>query len=218
MKTALIFGSSGLIGKNILNLILTNNKYEKIKLFVRITPEIYDKRIEIVKSEFLNFDEIKEKIKGDDCFFCIGTIRSSTPNNYEYKRIECDIPINIAKIAVSNSVKNFLYVSSIGANSKAKSLYLKNKGIVEDELKEMKFSNLSIIRPSILIGKRKNFRLGETIGKFGMSIFAPLMHGKIKKYRPIKATDVAKAILNIAKNNYNKTIFESDEREKISKF
>ena len=69
MKTALIFGSSGLIGKNILDLILGSNKYKKIKLFVRINPELDDSRIEIIKSDFINFDEIKNKIVGDDCFF-----------------------------------------------------------------------------------------------------------------------------------------------------
>ena len=217
MKTALIFGSSGLIGKNILDLILGSNKYEKIKLFVRINPDLNDSRIEIIKSDFINFDEIKNKIVGDDCFFCIGTIRSSTPNEEEYTRIEYDIPVTIAKIAKSNSVNNFTYVSSIGASIKASSLYLKNKGLVEQELNEMNFTKLSIIRPSILLGKRKYFRLGETIGQYGMLTFSPLMHGRIKKYRPIKAIDVAKSIIKITENNYNKVIFESDELELISK-
>ena len=105
---------------------------------------------------------------GDECFFCIGTTHKETPDANEYRKVEYDIPVNIAKIAKSNSVKSFIYVSSMGANPKASGKYLKNKGQVEEELKKMNFLKLALIRPSILLGNRKKFRLGERIGIFLM--------------------------------------------------
>ena len=107
MKTALIFGSSGLIGSHLLNIILQNNKYNKVKLFVRSVPENNDSKVEIIQTDFANLEKHKDSIVGDDCFFCIGTTHKDTPDKNEYRRIEYNIPINVARIAKSNSVKSF---------------------------------------------------------------------------------------------------------------
>ena len=163
MKTAIIFGSSGLIGNELFKTILLKNTYSKIKIFVRAIPEVDNPKVEIIKTDFRNLEKYKEKIIGDDCYFCIGTTKKDTPDKSEYTRIEYDIPVQVAKIAKENSVNSFFYVSSIGANPQASSGYLKNKGQVEEELKNLNFSKLVIIRPSLLVGTRKSFRLGEVI-------------------------------------------------------
>ena len=75
MKTALIFGSSGLIGSQLLNKLIESNNYNKIKIFVRSVPAINDPKIEIIETDFNNLENHKEDIKGDDCFFCIGTTK-----------------------------------------------------------------------------------------------------------------------------------------------
>ena len=110
MKTALLFGSSGLVGGHLLNELIQNDNYNKIKLFVRSVPEINNPKIEIIKTDFNNLKNHKEDIKGDDCFFCIGTTKRNSPDKEEYKRIERDIPAEIAEIAKKNSVNSFLYV------------------------------------------------------------------------------------------------------------
>ena len=92
MKTALLFGSSGLIGGHLLNILIQNNDYNKIKIFVRSEPEIKNSKIEIIKADFNNLKNHIEDIKGDDCFFCIGTTKQNSPDKNEYKRIERDIP------------------------------------------------------------------------------------------------------------------------------
>ena len=211
MKTALIFGSSGLVGSKLLELIINNNKYSRIKLFIR--SEIYssNSKIEIIKTDFNNLENYKESIIGDDCFFCIGTTRKNTPDKNEYIRIEYNLPIEVAKISKENLVNSFTYVSSLGANPNASSLYLKNKGQAEEDLKKLNFSKLSIVRPSILLGDRKENRIGEKIGIFVMKTLSPLFFGKFKKYKPIKVEYVAKTILHVAQKDYQKTIFESDE-------
>ena len=217
MKTALIFGSSGLIGNELLKTILFKNNYSNIKIFVRTVPEINNSKVEIIKTDFRNLEKYKDKINGDDCYFCIGTTKKDTPDKNEYRRIEYDLPVNIATIAKKNSVNSFFYVSSIGANPKASSGYLKNKGQVEEELKNLNFSKLVIIRPSLLVGTRKSFRLGEVIFTPIMNTLALFAFGSLKKYKPIKIENVVKAILNISTSTSNKIVYESNELETIAK-
>ena len=217
MKTALIFGSSGLIGNELFKTILLNNSYEKIKVFVRSEPEVNNPKVEIIKTDFSNLEQYRDKIIGDDCFFCIDTTKKDTPNKDEYRRVEYNIPVDVAKIAKANSIKSFYYVSSIGANPNASSNYLKNKGQVEGELKNLNFSKLAIIRPSLLIGNRKSFRLGEVIFTPIINTLAIFAFGSLKKYKPIKIESVVKAIIYISENDSKEIIFESDELERIAK-
>ena len=215
MKTALIFGSSGLIGSYLLDLIIKDNNYNKIKLFVRSESKVVNSKIEIIKVDFDNLENHKNSIIGDDCFFCIGTTRKNTPDKNEYIKIEYNLPLDVAKLAKSNSINNFIYISSLGANSNSAGLYLKNKGQTEEELIKLNFPNLSILRPSILLGKRRENRIGEKIGIFVMKTLSPLFLGKMKKYKPIKVEHVAKTMLQVAKKDYQKNLFESDEIVKI---
>ena len=217
MKTALIFGSSGLIGNQLLSIILQNNNYNKVKLFVRSVPENNDSKVEVIQTDFTNLEKHKDSIVGDDCFFCIGTTHKDTPDKNEYRRIEYNIPINVARIASSNSVGSFVYVSSIGANSSSPNSYLKNKGQVEEELNNLNFPKLAVIRPSLLLVKRKKHRLGESIAQYATQKLSTFFLGNLKKYKPIQAQYVAKAMMAIARNNYQKTIFESNQLEEIVK-
>ena len=216
MKTALIFGSSGLVGSHLLSLIIKNNNYNKIKLFTRSETTISNSQIEIIKIDFNNLENHKDSIIGDDCFFCIGTTRKNTPDKNEYIKVEYNIPVEVAKIAKENSINSFTYISSMGANPSASGLYLKNKGQAEEALKKLNFPKLSIMRPSILLGNRRENRIGEKIGIFVMKSFSPLFLGKMKRYKPIKVENVAKAMINVVENNYQKTIFESDKIMEIS--
>ena len=211
MKTALVFGSSGLVGSHLVRLLNKNSIYEKIKLFVRSTSEIKTSKIEIINTDFKNLSNHKEDINGDDCFFCIGTTKKNTPDKDEYRRIEYDIPVEIAKIAKSNSINSFFYVSSGFADAKSSSAYLKNKGQVEEELIKLNFSILGIMRPSFLVGNRKEKRPGEEVGIFFFKIFSPLLLGPLKKMRPIQSEKVAKVMIKVANENLKKTIFESNE-------
>ena len=85
MKTALVFGSSGLVGGHLLSQLIENDDYNKLKIFVRSEPEINDPKVEIIKTDFNNLENHKKDIKGDDCFFCIGTTKQNSPDKNEYK-------------------------------------------------------------------------------------------------------------------------------------
>ena len=211
MKTALIFGSSGLVGKNLLNQIINNSNYSKIKIFVRSSLEISDQKVEIINTDFKDLQKIKNLIIGDDCFFCIGTTKKNSPDKNEYRRVELDLPKKIAQISKSNNVKSFIFVSSGFADPKNSGDYLKFKGLVEEEIKSLNFEKIGILRPSFLLGNRKEKRVGEKIGIFIFKLLSPIFVGPIKKMKPIHSEKVAKAMIKIANEDIQKTIFESNE-------
>ena len=196
MKTALVFGSSGLVGGHLLNQLIENDNYNKIKIFVRSEPRNHNPKIEIIKTDFNNLENHKEDIKGDDCFFCIGTTKQNSPDKNEYRRVELDIPKKIAQISKSNSVNSFVFVSSGYADPKSSGDYLKFKGEVEEELKRLNFPKLGIMRPSFLLGDRKEKRVGEKIGIFVFKLLSPLFLGPLKKMKPIHSETVAKAMIS----------------------
>ena len=211
MKTALVFGSSGLVGGHLLNQLIENDDYNKIKIFVRSVPKINDPKVEIIKTDFNNLENHKEDIKGDDCFFCIGTTKQNSPDKSEYRRVELEVPKQVAQIAKSNSVNSFVFVSSGYADPKSSGDYLKFKGEVEEELKRLNFPKLRIMRPSFLLGDREEKRVGEKIGIFVFKLLSPLLLGPLKKMKPIQSETVAKAMIRTANENLEKNIFESNE-------
>ena len=216
MKTALLFGSSGLIGGNLLNILIQNKDYNKIKIFVRSEPAIKDLKIEIIKTDFNNLKNYIKDINGDDCFFCIGTTKKNSPDKKEYKRVERDIPVEIAEIAKANSVNSFIYVSSGFADPESSGAYLRYKGEVEEELKKLNFIKLGIMRPSFLMGNRKEKRFGEKIGIFLFKLFSPFFLGPLKKMKPIHSEKVAKAMIKISNGDFKQIIFESNEIAEVS--
>ena len=211
MKTALVFGSSGLIGGHLLKQLIKDNNYNKLKIFVRSEPEINDPKVEVIKTNFNNLENHKEDIKGDDCFFCIGTTKQNSPDKHEYQRVELEIPKEIAQITKSNLVNSFIFVSTLYANSKSSGDYVRFKGLVEDELKSLNFPKLVLMRPSFLMGDRKEKRVGEKIGIFVFKLLSPLLLGPLKKMRPIHSETVARAMIIVIQNDIQKTTFESNE-------
>ncbi len=216
MKTALVFGSTGLVGGHLLDQLIKNENYNKIKLFVRSEIIINDLKVEIVKTDFNNMEKHKEEMTGDHCYFCIGTTKQNSTDKDEYRRVELDLPKQIAQITKSNSVNSFVFVSSGYADPNSSGDYLKFKGLVEEELKRLSFNKLVIMRPSFLIGDRKEKRLGEKLGIFVFKLLSPLFLGPLKKMKPIHSKKVAKAMIKISNGDFRQQVFESNEIVEIS--
>jgi len=217
MKTALLFGSSGLVGGHLLNQLIKDTNYSKIKLFVRSDAEISDPKVKIIKTDFNSLENHKEDIKGDDCFFCIGTTKHNSPDKDDYRRVELEIPKEVAQIAKSNLVNSFIFVSALYANPKSSGEYIRFKGQVEEELKELNFPKLAILRPSFLIGDRKEKRVSEMIGIFVFKLLSPLLLGPLKKMKPIHSETVAKAMIAVIQNDIQQHTLESNEIVEVFK-
>jgi len=216
MSTAVVFGGTGLVGNHLLKILINDDYYSKVKVFTRSKIEIIHHKLEIIETNFENIESLKDKISADNCFFCIGTTKKNSPQKLEYQRIELELPKKIAQICKSNAIRSFIFVSSGFANPNHSGEYLRFKGLVEEELKSLSFENLGILRPSFLLGKRKQFRIFETIGIYIFRLLSPFFIGPLKKMKPIHANTVAKAMSNIIKKNLSQVTYESDEIVRIS--
>jgi len=217
VKTAILFGATGLIGKNLLELLIQDNDYTKIKLFTRKSINRKHPKLEIYIIDFNKINDFANKITGDECFFTIGTTRKLTPIKQNYINIELNLPKKISQIAKDNNINSFIYVSSGGANFNSKNLYLQNKGKAENYIINLGFNFIAIIQPSLLLGPRSELRIGEIIAQFIFKKLSFIFVGKLRPFKAIKAENVAKAIIKIIKENNKNIYFTSDKLEDFSK-
>lgn len=217
MKKAIVFGASGLIGSQLVELLIEDPDYDKIILFNRRSLSYNSPKID---EHIINFDEIdqfSDKIAGEAVFCTLGTTIKKARSIENFIKVDYDIPLKVAEIAKKNGINRYLLVSSIGANASSKNYYTKTKGRIEQELKNLYFEHLKILRPSLLVGPRKEFRLLELFSKILMGIFGIFLFWKLSKYKAIKSIDVAKAMIILSKRSLKKTIYESDEIKKLLK-
>jgi len=217
MKKAIVFGASGLVGSQLVDLLTDDINYDKIVLFNRRPLSLNSSKIE---EHIVNFDEMEkfsDKISEGTVFCSLGSTIRKAKTIENFIKVDYEIPFKIAKAAKQNNIESFILVSSIGANSKSRNYYTKTKGKIEEELLHLSFNHVKILRPSMLLGQRKEFRLFELIGKIIMQILGFLFIGKLKRYKGIQARNVAKAMIWLSVNKTDQVIFESDEINELCK-
>ena len=216
MKTALIIGSTGLIGSELLNLLLDSNDYLKVITFVKRDTGIKHPKLTQHIIDFDKPETYKDLVVGDDFFCTIGTTIKKAGSKEAFRKVDFEYPRQFASFALQNKVKQFLIISSLSADAKSGNFYLKTKGEIQDFLKDCSFENVAVLQPSLLLGNRTEFRLGEKVGAFFMKTFSFLFLGNLKKYKPIEGKTVAKAFFKIAQtNNKGFKIYESDVIQEI---
>lgn len=215
-KTALVFGASGLIGKFLSEQLISDSRYSRVVIFVREKLHVASPAIEQIIFNPEKFDEMEGLFNRSHVFCCIGTTRKKAGSNENFYKIDHDLIEKIAQNAARNKAEAFAVVSSVGASAESGNFYLRTKGLMELSIKTFQFSNISIFRPSILLGMRNENRILENIGKRIAVFTSPLMVGKFRKYKPIHAADVAKAMINSAFKGKGIFIYESDEIELLA--
>ncbi len=212
--TATVIGATGLIGSYLVKILKKDNFFSTTRLLVRRPLEVKNENVEVRLIDFNDTESFKLGIEGSDAVFCtIGTTKEKVRGDKEaYRKVDFDIPIKAAQFCKETGCSNFILVSSVGADSSNKNFYLQLKGEVEDAVRQMNIESVTIIRPSILLGDRKESRPAETIGKFAMSLFSFALIGNASKYKPIHAEDVAQTMVNAARNQQpGFTIYEYEE-------
>lgn len=193
-KCACILGATGLVGSQLLHLILADDRFDEVKIFVRRDCGIIHPKL---KQHIIDFDEAStytSALNGDVLFSCLGTtLRVAGSKEAQYK-VDVSYQLEFAKTAANNGIKNYVLVSSAGANAKSRVFYSRIKGELENAIMQLDFDKISVIQPGILKGKRTEFRLGERIGIAAMAMFG--MIPALGAYRPIPDFMVAKAMIN----------------------
>jgi len=215
MASALIIGGSGLVGSHLLRLIADDSTYESIAAISRRDVPVPDR----VKLEIVNFDRLNESakvMKANHVFCCVGTTIKKAGSQEAFRKVDFDVAVTSARLARQNGATKYLVVSALGASKNSSVFYNRVKGEMEDAVQSMAYREVWIFRPSLLTGERTEFRPGEAIGHAAGLVLSPFLAGPLKKYKPIHAERVARAMLNCARETKPGIhILESDEIQKL---
>jgi uncharacterized protein YbjT (DUF2867 family) len=199
-KTATVIGATGMIGQNLVGLLLKDKYFDTTRIIVRRPVEKMDPGMEVKLVDFSNTESLKLALEGSDTIFCcIGTTQKKVKGDKAlYRSVDFDIPVNAARLGKETGCEKFIVVSAVGANPDSNNFYLRLKGEMEEALKQTGVKSIHIMRPSMLLGKRSESRPAEKVGQVLSKALSFLLPSK---YKPVEGMDVAKAMLKIAKED-----------------
>jgi uncharacterized protein YbjT (DUF2867 family) len=214
-KTALIAGASGLTGGYLLNLLLESPEYSSVIAYVRKSSGLTHPKL---KEIVVDWETLQEPVAAEDIFCCLGTTIKKAGSQEAFRRVDYNYPLQLAQLQYRGGSQQFLLVSAMGADAKSSIFYSRVKGELEHALQSIGYKSLHIFRPSFIAGPRKESRTGEKIGLAIFSILSPLFIGPLKKYAPIQAEHIARAMLRTAQKNEQGTkVYDSAVTDELGK-
>lgn len=216
-RTAVIAGSGGLVGSHLLTRLLEDDQYESVVALVRRElPRSHTK----LEQRVVDFDHIGEQAQipsGSDLFCCLGTTIRTAGSQEAFRKVDYTYVVELARAAANGGAEQFLTISSIGADAGSRVFYSRVKGEVEDAISTVPLNGIHIFRPSVLTGERRERRVGERIAIALLGAFSFAMIGPLRPYRPIRADDVALAMVRVAhKRLQGVHIYSSDRIQEIA--
>jgi len=215
-RQALIFGATGAVGSELLTLCLDGNRYSRVTVVARKPTSLTHEKLQWTTAEFDALDNLApvSGLVDGDAFCCLGTTIKTAGSEEAFRRVDYDYVLNAARFAKTNGVTQFSLVTALGANPESGMLYNRTKGEVEATIIAEAFPTLNIFRPSLLKGKRAEFRLKEDIANGLAFLMTPLFHLGLQRYKPVEIPTLARALYVSADQAIKSTaprIFESDE-------
>ena len=208
-KSALIAGATGLVGSHCLQFLLASPGYTSVTALVRKGTGISHPKL---LEKLVDFDNLPDLPPSDDVYCALGTTIKKAGSKPAFLRVDLEYPLQIAQRSITAGAKLFLLVSSVGASSKSGNFYLRTKGELEDGLRRLSLTALHIFRPSFLVGQRLEKRAGERLGIALAEALKFTMVGVLRKYRSIRAENVARAMVKAASlGSTGVHIYEYDE-------
>jgi len=213
-RTALIAGSSGLIGGQCLQNLLDDPSYSEVIALVRKPLLVKHRKL---KEEITSFNSTLEQtlssITANEVFCCLGSTIKKAGSQEAFRKVDYDLVVTIADIMRRHGAEQFIVISAMGANSTSKVFYNRIKGEMEEAIKGLGYPCVRIIRPSLLLGHREEFRLGERIGVMMSPLLKMVLVGSLKKYSPVEAVAVARFMVDVAHEGpvAGVHVYESDQ-------
>ncbi|NQX71102.1 NAD(P)H-binding protein [Paenibacillus alba] len=204
--TAVVAGGTGLVGSELIELLLQDEAYGKVIALVRRnmpTDHLVGKeKLLQVKTDFshLAADLSASDMEHAHVYCTLGTTIKKAGSQEQFRKVDLTFPLQLAQIAKSGGADVFAIVTAMGASSKSSIFYNRVKGEVEDSLRELNFPALYLLRPSLILGDRNEVRIGERLGSLASRAIAPLMIGGLRTYRPIHAKAIAAGLIQSAKS------------------
>jgi uncharacterized protein YbjT (DUF2867 family) len=207
-KVALVVGTTGLIGAQLLDLLLADNRYSKVIALSRRPLPFNHAKLDNPVVDFDSLSEYADTLKSDDVFCCLGTTMKQAGSQSAFRKVDFEYPLEIGRIAKGSGAKQYFIITALGANKKSSFYYNKVKGETEEAIDELGFESYYIFRPSFLTGNRADSRAGEDATKVFFKFFGFLVPQKFKAIDSIK---VARAMLAKAKEEkLGKFVLDSD--------
>jgi uncharacterized protein YbjT (DUF2867 family) len=212
MPSVTLLGATGLVGSHCLDILSRDTAFTRIIVLARRKfGEATAPRVEAHIVDFTRLEEQPQLFRVDQVICAVGTTIRAAGSQARFREVDYDIPVTAARTAAAQGARHFLLVSSIGADAGSRFFYSRVKGEVEDALRKMPFRSITIVRPSLLLGERPEFRLGERL----LRPLAPLVPGR---YAPVHARDVALVLARCAREDVpGLSIVESDEIRSLAR-
>jgi len=210
MSSALVIGGTGLVGNHLVDQLIISDSFSSVVALVRKKSLEPSNKLKEIVFDFENQDSIDHIKKAEHVFCCLGTTIKKAGSKPAFKFVDYDIPLLFGKWAEGIGASSYSIVTAMGANPSSIIFYNRIKGLIEEEIKKLKIPTIQIFQPSLIMGKRKEFRAGELSAKVIFSFLNPLLIGKAKKYRPINARTIARGMLyELKKGNQGTTTVPS---------
>lgn len=195
MKTAVIAGATGLIGRQLLEALLSSRRYSSVVALTRRPLALTHPHLRNIITDFQDLGKALADIALDDVFCCLGTTMAKAGSRDKFYEVDFQFPLNLAIATRGLGAKQYLLVSAVGADAHSKVYYNRVKGEVEKAISEVGFDTLHVFRPSLLLGPRAEKRTGEEIAKTLYKIFSFAVP---PKYKAISSEKVVEAMVAFA--------------------
>lgn len=213
MRTALIAGASGLVGRYVLDMLLGSPDYDRVVAVSRRPLEVEHPRLTEVVADFAALERLPEPLVGEDAFCCLGTTMRRAGSREAFRAVDNGAVLAFAWAAQRGGARRFFAVSAMGADAGSRVFYNRVKGETEVALQVLGFKTLGLFRPGLLRGPREEFRVGERLAGAVLAVADPVLLGRLRKYRSIHAATVARAMVRASFGTGARgvLVFENDE-------
>lgn len=210
-KTALLAGATGLVGSALLPLLLGSGRYAKVIVVGRRPVAVQHPKLVQVVTELDQLENERLRLIADDVFCCLGTTIHQAGSQEAFYKVDFLYVVQLAALTAANFAAQFLVVSALGADVNSRFYYNRVKGEMEEAVQQTPFRAIHIFQPSLLLGERPAPRLGERLGATLLGLVRPLLRGGWRKYRPVAAITVARAMLRAAEDDGSGSCLHSSE-------
>ncbi|MBC2606724.1 oxidoreductase [Pelagicoccus albus] len=190
-KSVLLAGATGLVGSQLLELLLADERIDLVRCVSRRPLEVKSEKLESVVAGFDSIGELAELFEVDTVFCCLGTTMKKAGSREAFRKVDYEYPLSLARHARQAGVERYVLVSAAGADPNSRIFYNRTKGEVEASIEGLGFPSFDILRPSLLLGNRDESRLGEDLAKAASPLLNLILRGPLRKYRPMPSSKLA---------------------------
>ena len=207
-RRVLLAGATGLVGGELLRGLLADDTVAVVHVLARRPPDLAHPKLRV---QVVDFTALPGLPALDEAYLALGTTIKMAGSQAAFRAVDFDANLAVARAARDAGARRLGLVSAMGADAGARVFYNRVKGELEEAVRGLGFEAVVIARPSLLLGDRAALgqpaRTGEHVGSLVAGVLRPLIPAR---YRPIRALDVARALLSQVPRAQGEVVLPSD--------